>query len=253
MYAIILAAGAGNRLAEFNADQRPKCLLQFGGLSLLARQLACLNDVGVRHAEVVVGYEANRIVEHVGTLERRPEVVFSYNPRFSDGSVVSLLTARDSLNAGRDVLVMDADVLFHPEILGRLVRSRHANCFLLDREFEAGDEPVKIALRNGAMVDFRKSLAGDLEFDALGESVGFIRLAADSARDVAGICAAYENEGLADAPHEEALRDLLLRAPERFGFEDISGLPWIEIDFPEDVERAVKSVLPDIRGNDGER
>ena len=42
MHAIIRAAGQGNRLAEFNPDGRPKCLLEFGGRSLLARQLDIL-------------------------------------------------------------------------------------------------------------------------------------------------------------------------------------------------------------------
>jgi len=244
MDAIILAAGRGNRLSEFNPDGRPKCLLEFGGESLLARQLACLAECGVERAELVIGYEADRIVEHVGRLGRRPEVAFSYNPRFLDGSVLSLLAARDSLTAGRNVLVLDADVLFHPDILRRLVESSHANCYLLDRHFEPGDEPVKIAVREGRMVEFRKSLAADLAYDLMGESVGFFRFDAAMAAELAGRCAAYDAEGLADAPHEEALRDALLQDPGRFGFEDVSGLPWVEIDFPEDLERALKEVLP---------
>jgi len=249
MEAIILAAGRGNRLAEFNPDGRPKCLLEFGGASLLERQLACLIDCGVRRVELVVGYEADRIIEHVGALGRRPEVRFSYNPRYLDGSVLSLEVARDTLNFGQDVLVLDADVLFHPAIMRRLVRSTHANCFLLDRSFEDGDEPVKIAVRGGTMVEFRKSLAPDLEFDAIGESVGFFRFDARTSAELALACAAYDAEGLADAPHEEVLRDALLRDPGRFGYEDVSGLPWLEIDFPEDVERVVKDVLPAIRAD----
>jgi choline kinase len=50
-----------------------------------------------------------------------------------------------------------------------------------------------------------------------------------------------------DAPHEEALRDVLLAMPAEFACEDVSGLPWLEVDFPEDMERAIKLVLPAIR------
>lgn len=249
MQAIILAAGRGNRLSDFNPDGRPKCLLEFDGRSLLARQLHALEASGVEHVELVVGYEADRVVEHVGTLDQRPRIAFAYNPRFLDGSVISLETARDALAAGRDTLVLDADVLFHPAILQRLVRSAHSNCFLLDRDFEAGDEPVKIAVRDGRMVEFRKALAPHLAYDTLGESVGFFRLDAEACADLAHRCAAYDQEGLADAPHEEALRDLLLSQTHEFGYEDITGLPWLEIDFPEDLERAVKSVLPAIRSD----
>ena len=39
---------------------------------------------------------------------------------------------------------------------------------------------------------------------------------------------------------------ILAGPPERFGFEDISGLPWIEIDFPEDAQRAEAAVLPNL-------
>ena len=57
----------------------------------------------------------------------------------------------------------------------------------------------------------------------------------------------HKTEGLMDAPHEEALRDVLLAQPSVFACEDVSGLPWLEVDFPEDVERAIKHILPAIR------
>ena len=246
MDAIILAAGRGNRLREFNPDGRPKSLLEFGGKSLLARELQYLAEFGVQRVELVVGYEADQVIEHVGTLQQRPEVSFAFNPRYLDGSVISLLTARERLLSGNDVLVMDADVLFHPRILQRLVRSSHANVFLFDEDFVPGDEPVKIAVRDGQMVEFRKRLAEGLAYDRVGESVGFFRFDAATCADIAAACARYEAEGLGDAPHEEVLRDVLLASPGRFAFEDISGLPWLEVDFPEDIERAVKEILPAI-------
>ncbi len=244
MRAIILAAGRGKRLAEHNPDDRPKCLLEFGGQSLLGRMLATLAQAGVPAVELVVGYEADRIIDHVGTLAARPDVSFHYNPHYLDGSVVSLATAGAVLRTGETTLVMDADVLFHPDILFRLLRSSHENCYLLDREFEPGDEPVKVAVRDGRMVDFRKRLADDLVCDFVGESVGFFRFAGDGARAVAEACDRYRDEGLADAPHEEALRDVLLAGPEGFGFEDVTGLPWLEIDFVEDIARAHAEILP---------
>jgi choline kinase len=138
-------------------------------------------------------------------------------------------------------------VLYHPGILQRLVETRVENCYLLDRDFPPGDEPVKIALQDGVMVEFRKQLAPDLQYDTLGESIGFFRFGPQCAVAIAAQCARYDAEGLGDAPHEEALRDVLLERPREFGFEDVSGLPWIEIDFPEDVARADEEVLPAIR------
>jgi len=246
-HAVILAAGRGARLLEFNPGGCPKCLLSFGGRSLLERHLDLLYQLGVQQVDLVIGYEADQVIEHVGRLKSRPDVAFHYNPRYQQGSVISLWAARETLESGTGILLMDADVLCHPAILERLVQSRHANCFLLDREFADGEEPVKIAVKNGAMVDFRKKLPEGLEYDLLGESVGFFRFGAECAARIARECARFDAEGLADAPHEEALRNVLLERPDDFAFEDISGLPWIEIDFPEDVVRAREIILPAIR------
>ncbi len=247
MHAIILAAGRGNRLAEFNPDGRPKCLLEFGGRSLLARQLEILFRCGVNRAALVVGYEADMIIGHVATLDFRPEVAFVYNPAFLKGSVLSLLAAHEVMCSGESVLVLDADVLFHPQIMQRLIASPHPNCFLIDQNFIAGEEPVKIAIHKGRMVEFRKILRPGLEFDTLGESVGFFKFDDKIAAQISSTCDRYQTEGLLDAPHEEALRDVLLATPSAFACEDVSGLPWLEVDFPEDLERAIKQILPAIR------
>ena len=252
MHAIILAAGRGNRLAHFNPEGHPKCLLAFGGRTLLARHLDLLYRSGITRVDLVVGYEADRIIEHVGLLTSRPDVAFHFNPRYQLGSVISLLAAKDALESGDDILLMDADVLYHPEILSRLILSGHENCFLVDRNLPPGDEPVKIAVHGNVMVEFRKRLEPGLLFDYLGESVGFFRFSPATAQAIASECGRYDAEGLSDAPHEEVLRNLLLRSPGDFAFEDVTGLPWIEIDFPEDVVSARDEILPAIRASVGE-
>jgi choline kinase len=247
MHAIILAAGRGSRLAVHNPEGRPKCLMEFGGRSLLDRHLDILSQLGVRKLDLVIGYEADQIIDHVGKLFSRPDVSFQYNPRYEQGSVLSLLAASEALTSGEPAVVMDADVLYHPGILQALLDSDSENCYLLDRDFEAGDEPVKIAVSDGTMVEFRKKLPDGLSYDMIGESVGFFRFGPKCAALIAAECALYQSAGLGDAPHEEALRNVLLRRPDDFDFEDISGMPWIEIDFPEDVIRAAEEVLPAIR------
>ena len=46
--------------------------------------------------------------------------------------------------------------------------------------------------------------------------------------------------------YEEAIRDLILEGPQRFGAEDVGDLPWTEIDFPDDVVRAREIILPQL-------
>jgi len=252
MHAIILAAGRGSRLKHHNPPGQPKCLMEFGGRSLLSRHLDLLYKFGIRQADLVIGYEADRIIEHVGTLDSRPDVAFHFNPRFDLGSVISLRAAANVLNSGKPVIVMDADVLYHPGILKKLIETKIENCYLLDREFIAGEEPVKIAVAKGVMVEFRKKLSADLKYDFLGESVGFFRFGAKFAGVIAQECGRFDAPGLADAPHEEALRNVLLSNPRQFGYEEVTGLPWIEIDFPEDVLRARDVILPAIRAGNAD-
>jgi len=249
MHAIILAAGRGSRLNQLDAGQRPKCLLEFGGRSLLDRMLDALQRNGVENCALVIGHEGARIIDHVSELPSRLGTAFHHNPRFEEGSVLSLGTASEFLKAGEPVLVLDADVLFHPKILDRLVGSAHENCFLLDRDFVPGAEPVKIAIQNDEMVEFGKQLPKSLKYDGLGESVGFFRFGPACAARIAQRCADFERAGRSQAPHEDVLREDLLEWPHDYGFEDVTGLPWVEIDFPEDVSRARDEILPVIQAD----
>jgi choline kinase len=142
---------------------------------------------------------------------------------------------------------MDADVLYHEGIMAALVAgAAPANRILLDRDFESGDEPVKVCVRNGVPFELRKRLAAELTFDTVGESVGFFRFSEAAATRLAVIMADYVGSGRAKEPHEEAVRDLLREASHPFEVADITGTPWIEIDFPDDVERAARDVLPQL-------
>lgn len=246
MKAVLLAAGVGKRLA--NATPRPKCLLEFAGRTLLERHLGQLRALDVDGVTVVTGYESDQIVSALAAVDTPPVLVL-HNPDYRLGSVLSLWTARGTLRSGDDVLVMDADVLSHPDMLRRLAGSAQPNCWLMDRAFEPGDEPVKICLHEGRIVEFRKRIDPAVTYTEVGESVGFFRFDADGAARLAALTAAYVADGRAGEPHEEALRELALEAPLPVGVEDVTGIPWIEIDFPEDVERATREILPRVDGS----
>jgi choline kinase len=126
------------------------------------------------------------------------------------------------------------------------------NRLLIDRDFEAGDEPVKLCVRAGVPIELRKQLAAGLEFDTIGESVGFFRFDQAGARRLAALVADYVDTGRAHMPHEEAVRDLLKERSQVLEVADVTGLPWIEIDFPNDVVRAARDVLPQLKPLSGD-
>lgn len=238
MNAILLAAGVGRRLGK---GEDPKCLLRFAGKTLLQRHLEILQVCGVKQIIVGVGYRADRVQAEIHALGLEGYASTILNPDYERGSILTLWTLRDALTRGGDLLLMDADVLYDYRLLRRLVDSRHPDCFLMDRHFEPGDEPVKLCVRDGTLVDFRKKVA--LTYDFCGESVGFFKLRELTAIDLLAAAKNFIDAGKNEECYEEALRDLLL-SPAPFGYEDITGLPWIEIDFPYDVERAQREILP---------
>ena len=237
--AVILAAGVGRRLGE--GVDRPKVMLEFGGSSLLARHLHSLQAAGLRRVSIVVGFAADHIRAAVASAATTLEVVLIENPDYREGSVVSLWAARAVLRQGCPVVLMDGDVLYDGRLMARLLAGAAPNVLLLDREIEPGDEPVKLCIREGRIVDFRKRPTEAYEWH--GESVGFFRFAPEAAAELAHRVERYVENGRRSMEYEEPIRDMMMAsAAGRFGFEDISGLPWTEIDFPEDVAKAAALV-----------
>lgn len=236
--AIILAAGVGRRLG----NSAPKVLLDFAGKTLLERHIAALHANGVRDIAVTVGHRPDLIRDELGRIGALDRVALVENPRYREGSVVSLAVQGERLAAGGPVLVMDGDVLYDRRMIARLLAAAPENVLLFDEAIEAGDEPVKICLRGETIVDFAK--LPDHAHDRHGESVGFFRFSPGMAAALAERTAAYVQAGRSSAEYEAALRELILAQPDRFGYEDISDLPWTEIDFEADVARARLEILP---------
>lgn len=243
MKTIILAAGVGDRLGG-TYGEKPKCLLEFGGTSLLQRHLIILNHYNLSDVIVVTGYQAAMIDDRIRSSGYADQVRTVHNARYTSGSLISMLTGLRCLENDDDLLLMDADVLYDQRMVRRLIDSSHDNCFLLDRGFEPGDEPVKLCVLDGRLVEFRKKIDDNLQFDLQGESVGFFRFNGETVTQLVASAEKYLSEGMDQQPYEECIRDILLENPHRFGYEDVTGLPWIEIDFPDDVVRAEQEILP---------
>lgn len=246
MRAIILAAGVGSRLFGDDRSQPPKCLIEFDGKTLLQRHIELLRELGIDGLTLVVGYRKDRVVGEA--LKHAPEGFLEtvHNPMYRGGAVISMWTARHVFRRGEDVLFMDADVLYDPEILTRLIESEHKNAFIYDAALDEGEDPVRICLRNGVPADFGKRIVG--QFDAVGEWPGFMKLSPEAGMIYADALERYIDGGKLMSTYEEPMRDVVVGEPAGFfNIVDISDLDWIEIDFPEDLERARQVILPKLR------
>ena len=248
MRAIILAAGRGMRLQQNQDEQVPKCLLRFGGLSLLERHLRLLAGVGVQEIVLALGFRRDLVEAELDRLQWNPRPGVIVNEGFELGSVLTVHSAADAMTRGGDVLLMDADVLYDQRIASALAAGAEpVNRLLIDRDFMPGDEPVKVCVRDGEPIELRKIVPPGLLYDTIGESVGFFRLDAPGARRLAYLVAGYVTSGRSNSPHEEAVRDLIQERSQRIEVTDVTGAPWIEIDFPDDVARAAEHILPQLQ------
>ena len=215
MRAVILAAGVGRRLGR----DKPKILLQFGGRTLLERHLAILSALGVNDVVIGIGHEAlaiERALEELG----QTNVSTVYNPDYEQGSILTLWRVREALTAGGPVLLMDGDVLYDRRVLEPLIETRHADCLLVDRTFEPGDEPVKVGVVDGVPTDFGKTI--DPAHEPYGESVGFFRLSEQMARSLVETSGRMIEEGDNERPMEDAITAVIRAASPPFGFEDVT-------------------------------
>ncbi len=239
MKAIILAAGVGKRFKEVT-DHRPKCLIDIQGKTLLERTLAALGAAGVSQAVVVIGYRGEMIKQQIGSTCGRVQVKYVLNPQYEKGAILSLLSAREEFDD--DILIMDADVLFPIAMIDRLIHSPHANCFLLDGSAKNTGEEQMLLTRDGRVLNIVRGGSGN--FDVIGESVGFLKVSRSDAPLLRSILENLVAQGRDTIEHEEAYPVFL--AQRVVGFERVDDLPWTEIDFPEDLQRAEQEVLPRI-------
>lgn len=241
----MLVAGTGARLGQQQAESHPKVLLQFDGKSLLQRHIEILRSIGIRELVLGVGYQQEKVVQEIAILGAGKFVRTVYNEDYEEGNIVTLWALREELCGDRSVLIMDGDILYDERLVQRLVASPHENCFLLDRSSELDEEQVKFCIRNGEIVEFRKWLSAEGDFYA--ESVGMFKASPEVARKLISQAELYIEQARREDSYEEAVRDLILTSQRgTFAYENIAGLPWIEIDFAKDIEHATKVILPQL-------
>lgn len=126
MKALILAAGEGARLRPYTLD-RPKCLVEVDGESLLDRQLAVLRSEGVSDITLIGGYRSDML--------ERPGVGLELNPRFSDTNMVWTLFCAEYALQG-DLVLAYGDIVYSRCILRALLDSTADIAVAIDLDWE---------------------------------------------------------------------------------------------------------------------
>jgi len=233
MRAIILAAGAGTRLSPLT-DHCPKCLVPVDERKLIDYQLQALRAAGVDDFAIVVGYEAEQVRAHCGDGVR-----YIDNPDYlSTNSIYSLYLAIGELNT--DTFLFNCDILFHPQVLTRMLESGHPNVVAVDSgvELEAGEMNVRCD-GEGRVEEISKQLDPTR---AHAQSIQLVKFDAEGAARVGEDVERLVAEERKDVFPTSAYGPLIER--ESLYAVEVGDLPWGEIDSLADYDRAVDRVLP---------
>jgi histidinol-phosphate/aromatic aminotransferase/cobyric acid decarboxylase-like protein/CTP:phosphocholine cytidylyltransferase-like protein len=237
--AIILAAGKGTRLQPLTADL-PKCLVEVDGTPLLMRALDALASQGVDEAVIVVGYGGDTIRERIGKSYAQLAIQYVEAPLYeTTNNIQSLWDARRFLD--QDVLLLEADVAFDPDVLGELLRTPGSSA---------------------AVASFQRSLSGTVvqqdddhqitsftlgseqgpgfDLDSALKTVNIYLLRQDDLRDVLEpcLCRAIADEHV-DRYYETVFQDCVANGTlSGMTAVDVSAYRWYEVDDHRDLDTA---------------
>jgi len=233
MKAIILSAGQGSRLGHL-VDNRPKCLIDFNGRTLLDRQLDTLEANGVLEAVVVTGFHDELVDEAIARRSGGPAVRTVFNPFYKVAdNTGSLFMAREELTG--DCLVWNGDTLVSDALMARVVgNDRSGICVTIDRKDSYDDDDMKVVEEGGRL----KAIGKRLPLDTVNaESIGLLAFRSGGAEEF--------REAIERAMRTpEGTTIWYLRVINHIAQRgdvwtlDINGEEWGEVDFPPDVERA---------------
>lgn len=229
--AVLLCAGAATRLRPLT-DDRPKCLLDVGGETILARAVRLLLGAGVHELVIATGYrqeDVRRAMEGISA-----KVTFCHNADFArTQNAVSLHHCARAVG-GRSFLKLDGDVLFGAAILERLLAHRAPLAVAVERRDDLGDEEMKVLAEGEAIRAFGKKL--DPRRSG-GESIGLEKLEETASLALFQALDRAVAAGRTDLYYEDVYSELI-DAGMSAHLVDVTDLAWIEVDTAEDLARA---------------
>jgi L-glutamine-phosphate cytidylyltransferase len=233
MKAIILSAGQGSRLGHL-VDDKPKCLIDFNGRSLLDRQLDTLEANGVHDAVVVTGFHDELVSEAIARRSGGPKVRTIYNPFYKVAdNTGSLFMAREELSG--DCLVWNGDTLVSRALMRRVVANdRSGICVTIDRKDSYDEDDMKVVEEGGRL----KAIGKRLPMASVNaESIGLLAFRSGGAEQFReAIDRAMRTPEGTTIWYLRVIHQLA-RSADVWTF-DIEGEEWGEVDFPADVEDA---------------
>jgi choline kinase len=241
--AVILAAGMSRRLKPLT-DKTPKCLLKAGTQTILGRTLDNLLANGINELVMVTGFEEDQIIQFV--INNYPTIHCTFitnNVYDQTNNSYSLWLTNEQLK-GHSMLLLDSDIVFEPQIIGKLLEANKKDCLAINTYHQLGDEEIKVLLDSNARVlEISKQVNPKL---AAGESIG-IELFSEAG--VEKLFTILQRRMLVDK-HVNEFYEASFEEMVKNGFDifaiDIRPYKSMEIDTAQDLETVIQTIIPHI-------
>lgn len=240
MKAIILAAGMASRLRPLTSNT-PKCLLKVGERCLLQRSIDALIKNGIDHFVIVTGYLHEMIESFIAEqYGNKIQVTFIHNDVFEKtNNIYSLWLARPEAE-DEEILLLDSDLLYDPEIVSRVLRNDEPNILTLIKH-ELGEEEMKVVTdEKGNILEISKTCRVE---DAAGESLGIEKMSKEYTHALYAELEPMMNEEHLENVFYERAFERLLPQGHTYKVLDVTDLFSCELDTVEDFENA-KAKIP---------
>lgn len=233
MKGIILAAGKGSRIGSDNLGI-PKSFLQVNGKKIIEHQIEALRRSGVKEIVIITGYK-NWIFDE--EFQNQKDITLVKNPFFAACNVLgSLWFARHHMQDG--FFFMHADTIFDPEILHKLQNSKGPIRFAVEFK-NTVEEEMKVKVTDGYVTEVNKTMPCEL---SQGEFTGVALISSDIAPALKKyVEKIIERDQELNSFFEHAIQKMIDANEVQVKAVDIGDSRSIEIDFPEDYERAKKT------------
>lgn len=237
-HAILLSAGQGSRMLPLTAE-RPKCLIDFAGRSLLEWQIEMLARGGVKRIDVVTGFMTDMVDEVLASInDPRVTLTARFNPFYKVAdNLGSCWIAREAMEG--DFLILNGDTLVSEEIVAKVQQdSGWPITVTVDVKDSYDSDDMKVMRDGDRLLRIGKTLTAE---ESNAESIGFLAFRGEGAgmfRDAVR-AAMRTPEGV----QHWYLKVIDSLAPTgKVGTVSIEGLGWAEVDFLNDIEIAAKLV-----------
>lgn len=246
MQAIILAAGMGKRLKELTRNNT-KCMVQVNGVSLIDRLLHQLDGRKLSRVVIVVGYEGQKLMDYIGTLDIQTPIVYVNNPIYDKtNNIYSLALAKDWL-CQEDTLLFESDLIFEDEVIDLLVNDQRDTLALVDRyESWMDGTCVKLA-EDDSIVEFVPGKRFKFEErDEYYKTVNIYKFSRHfSETHYVPFLEAYSSALGNNEYYEQVLRVIAMLDDPGIKAKRLSGQMWYEIDDIQDLDIASSMFAPD--------